>query len=86
MISAAELPKGTTSVTAADFRVGLTKHIGQVRHAGARIIVTTHGAPACALVPIEDLRQLRRLQLAVGRAKRSKDKMIPLDGPLFEVD
>lgn len=83
---AMEFPKGTVTIPAAEFRQGLTAFVGRVQHGGQRVVVTSHGTEACALVPIEDLRRLRRLELAVAKAKRSKSKMVPVDGPLFSAE
>lgn len=73
-----EYPKGTITVTAARLRLKLTELLGKVRHGGQRVLVTRHGKPACALVPLEDLKKIRQMDLAINRAKRNKTGAIPL--------
>lgn len=46
------------TMTIADARAHLGDVIGKVRHAGERYILTAHGKPAVAVVPIEDLEDL----------------------------
>jgi prevent-host-death family protein len=42
----------------AEARTQLAELVGRVTYGGARIVLTKHGKPAAALVPIEDLQRL----------------------------
>ncbi len=52
------------TMTIADARAHLGGVIGKVRHAGERYILTAHGKPAVAVIPIEDLEDLEAYENA----------------------
>ena len=45
-----------------EFRHGLTGIAGRVQHGGERVIVRRNGKPAFAVIPVEDLEALQRLE------------------------
>ncbi len=47
------------------FRKDLTGITGRVQHAGDRVVVDRNGKPAFAVVPVEDLEALQRLEDAI---------------------
>jgi prevent-host-death family protein len=52
-------------------RVRLSKCLNQVCFGGERIVVTSHGEPKAAIIPIEDLRRLQEDEQArAGQAQQ----------------
>ncbi len=49
-------------VTAKRLKENLSEYVGRVQHGGAFFVVTKNGKPAAALVPIEALLALHRLE------------------------
>lgn len=45
-----------------NLRANLGEYLGQVRFGGKRVTVTSHGKPIAAIVPIEDLELLERIE------------------------
>ena len=45
-----------------EFRRGLTEIAGRVQHGRERVIVRRNGKPAFAVIPVEDLEALQRLE------------------------
>ncbi len=65
------------------FRQGLTEVAGRVQHGGERVVVSSHGRPAFAVVPVEDLEALERLEDIIDledarKARRGGGANIPL--------
>ncbi|MGH2460811.1 MAG: type II toxin-antitoxin system Phd/YefM family antitoxin [Chloroflexota bacterium] len=50
------------TVTIERARVELSDVVSRVQYAGERVIVTRRGKPAAAIVPLEDLEMLRRIE------------------------
>ena len=52
-------------------RLSFSRCINQVRFGAERIVVTSHGEPKAAIVPIEDLRRLQELdRVCADQAQR----------------
>ena len=64
-------------------RVSFSKCINQVRFGGERIVVTSHGEPKAAIIPIEDLRRLQEDEQA--RADQTQQEPVS-DSPGKKVD
>lgn len=74
------------TMTIADARAHLGDVVGRVRHAGDRFILTAHGKPAVAIVPVSDLEALeaaenaedvRLARKALADYHAGKDKGVP---------
>ena len=50
-------------VPVAKLRSRLGETLGRVRFAGERLVLTTHGAPVAAVVPLDDLERLRQVDV-----------------------
>ena len=50
------------TVTIEQVRVGLSDVVSRAQYAGERVVVTRRGKPAAAIVSIEDLELLQRLE------------------------
>ncbi len=65
-----------TSFALREFRRELSGITGRVQHSGERVIVSRNGKPAFAVVPVDDLEALQRLEdeidLADARKARSE--------------
>lgn len=53
-------------VTVREMRHDFADVVNRVRYGGQRFVVTRHGAPRVAVVPLEDLELLRRVKPDVG--------------------
>jgi prevent-host-death family protein len=51
-----------STVTTIGLRDGLADVLGRVRHAGERVVVTRSGKPVAAIVPLETLRLIEKLE------------------------
>lgn len=49
------------TITFRNLRANLADTVGRVRYGGERVVLTTHGRPALALVPVADLELLQQL-------------------------
>jgi prevent-host-death family protein len=61
-----------TAVSSREAARGFSDLAGRVRFGGQRVVVTHHGKPVVAVVPIEDLRLLQDLDTEVAEAKSPK--------------
>ncbi|NBM17826.1 type II toxin-antitoxin system prevent-host-death family antitoxin [Streptomyces sp. GC420] len=56
--------------------------VGRVRHGHEQILISEYGEPAAALIPIEDLNELRRLRdeadIAAARTRESTAMGAPM--------
>lgn len=60
------------SLPVSDARARIAEVVGAAQHAGTRTVLTKHGRPVAAVVPIADLDRLRELDDA-GRARETLD-------------
>jgi len=52
----------TRQVPIGEAQRGLSALVGSVRYGGSRVVLTSRGRPACALVPVADLARLQRTE------------------------
>ena len=66
MVPTAETLKSVDErFTATDARKHWSDLLGRTEHAGHRFVITQHGAPAAALIPVEDVQLLEVLEDAM---------------------
>lgn len=64
---------GVDEVPFTEARARLADLVGRVAYGGERVVLTRHGRPAAALVPVADLQRLEALDHVDG-----SDEVIPL--------
>lgn len=72
MAKAAGKKSGGASVSAVEFRQGVSAVLSRVEYGGERVAVTRHGKPVAAMVPLEDLEALEALEDALDLAEAKK--------------
>ena len=68
-------------VSTIGLRDGLADVLGRVRHAGERVVVTRSGKPVAAIVPLETLQSLEKLEneYDVAAAEKALDENVFYD-------
>jgi prevent-host-death family protein len=70
----------STAVTAKELKSHLGDFLGRVQFGGEQLVVTKNGKPAAALIPIETLALLRRLEdrgdVEAARSARAEAKAV----------
>lgn len=72
MAKAARKKSDSSSVSAVEFRQGVSAVLSRVEYGHERVAVTRHGKPVAAVVPLEDLEALEALEDALDLAEAAK--------------
>lgn len=72
MAKTARKKSGGASVSAVEFRQGVSAVLSRVEYGGERVAVTRHGKPVAAMVPLEDLEALEALEDALDLTEAKK--------------
>ena len=62
-------------------RASLADLVGRVAYGGARVVLTRHGKPAAALVPVADLERLEAADAGEGAHELVQLRQGSFDGP-----
>lgn len=76
---------GLREIGASQIRERLRSYLASVRDTGERLVITRRGKAVAALVSVDDLRFLERMEDILDVAKRINDEAIPLDQALKEL-
>ncbi len=75
------------TVSLVEARNHLGQLVGRVRHGHEHILISEYGKPAAALVPVEELEELRRLRdeadIAEARLREADRRGTPLSHDAF---
>lgn len=70
-----------TRVPVALLRSRLGETLGRVRFAGERLVLTTHGTPIAAVVPLDDLERLEQVDVVgIPTPVVEKSVVLPVSG------